>query len=444
MPPGSRHHANLDAFFAAREALRWVADAGVEVAGGIGWPGTRAPGARVADDLYSGTAGVLAALAEARLAGLADFDDHARGAARRLRTMLPEGADSDARAGPDQLVPEADVPDLGLYTGHSGIAAALHMWALASGDDKARANARALTGRIAVMSATAGPAARWRDLLSGQAGVLLVLAQLGDTSVRPVAAGIADQLVGQADWIDGLPDWRPHEDHPAYLPNFSHGLAGIGYALAAAAGPLSRPDLLEVAVLAARRLIQLGARPDGTMAVPHSIPLADRAAPISYGWCHGPTGTVRLFDLLDREQPARGWGEHARACRDAVRASGLPARLYPGFWDNLGQCCGTAGVGEMALDQYQRTGDPQWLAWAQTLAADVLERAISDDHGVRWSHTEHRASPPDLEPQVGRMQGAAGIASWLLRLWRVQRDGPDAATLWWPDRPAVAHRLAGG
>jgi hypothetical protein len=306
MPPGSRHHANLDAFFAAREALRWVADAGVEVAGGIGWPGTRAPGARVADDLYSGTAGVLAALAEARLAGLADFDDHARGAARRLRTMLPEGADSDARAGTDQLVPEADVPDLGLYTGHSGIAAALHMWALASGDDKARANPRALTGRIAVMSATAGPAARWRDL------------------------------------------------------------AGIGYALAAAAGPLSRPDLLEVAVLAARRLIQLGARPDGTMAVPHSIPLAGRAAPISYGWCHGPTGTVRLFDLLDREQPARGWGEHARACRDAVRASGLPARLYPGFWDNLGQCCGTAGVGEMALDQYQRTGDPQWLAWAQT------------------------------------------------------------------------------
>jgi hypothetical protein len=177
--------------------------------------------------------------------------------------------------------------------------------------------------------------------------------------------------------------------------------------------------------------------------VPHSIPLTDNAVPVSYGWCHGPTGTLRLFDLLDREQPARGWGYYARACRDAVRTSGLPARLYPGFWDNLGQCCGTAGVGEMALDEYQRTGDPQWLAWSQTLAADVPDRAISDDHGGRWSHTEHRASPPDLEPKVGWMQAAAGIASWLLRLWRVGRDGPDATTLWWPDRPAVSWHLAG-
>jgi hypothetical protein len=108
---------------------------------------------------------------------------------------------------------------------------------------------------------------------------------------------------------------------------------------------LGGPDLLEIAVLAGRRLIQLGARPDGTMVVPHSIPLADPQAPVSYGWCHGPTGTLRLFELLDRKQPARGWARYARACRRAVWSSGLPARLYPGFWDNLGQCCvGGAGL----------------------------------------------------------------------------------------------------
>jgi hypothetical protein len=33
------------------------------------------------------------------------------------------------------------------------------------------------------------------------------------------------------------------------------------------------------------------------------------------------------------------------------------------------------------------------------------------------------------------MQGTAGIASWLLRLSRVQRDGPEAERIRWPDRP---------
>ena len=137
-----------------------------------------------------------------------------------------------------------------------------------------------------------------------------------------------------------------------------------------------------------------------------------------------------------RPAPARRrLGHPCPAGRRAVRESGLPARLYPGFWDNLGQCCGTAGVGELALDRYQQAGDERWLAWAETLARDVLERSIADEAGVRWSHTEHRARPPELEPAVGWMQGAAGIAGWLLRLARLRRDGPSTPRIWWPDRP---------
>jgi hypothetical protein len=55
---------------AARAALRWVTDAGVSVNGAMTWPSTRAPGAPMSDDLYFGTAGILAALAEAKLGGL--------------------------------------------------------------------------------------------------------------------------------------------------------------------------------------------------------------------------------------------------------------------------------------------------------------------------------------------------------------------------------------
>lgn len=428
------------AFGAAREALRWVTGAAIAADGAAIWPETLAPGALLTDDLYSGTAGILVALAEARLSGIADFDDHARAAVARLRSLAWADPGSRSGAAARDSAHSSEVPDVGLYTGLGGAAAALHMWALVSGDHAAREAARAVVERISDIAAVARPVSEWRDLLSGEAGVLLVLTELGDASVRPVASGIADQIVAEAQWIDGLPDWYPRADTPVFTPNFSHGLAGIAYALAAASTTLQRPELLEIALLAGRRLIRLGGRPDGTLAVPHSIPLVDPDAPVSYGWCHGPTGTLRLFQLLDQKQPEHGWAGSAEACRRAVRSSGLPARLYPGFWDNVGQCCGTAGVGEMALDRYQESGDTQWLAWAVALARDVLNRRIADDSGVRWSHTEHRLSPPELEPALGWMQGAAGIASWLLRLVRVERDGVSAARIWWPDRPVIAQR----
>jgi lantibiotic modifying enzyme len=421
---------------AARAALRWVTDAGVSVNGGMTWPSTRSPGAPLSDDLYFGTAGILAALAEAKLGGLTEFDHHAGAAAERLRQLAQLAAD-DVRVCATELEPEMDEPDLSLYTGLGGVAVALHIWAQVSGDEKADLDARALVRAIAARAAAERSHLRWYDLMSGQAGIMLVLVTLGDQSVRQVASELADQLIAEAQWIDGLPDWYPRRDLQVFQPNFSHGLAGIGFGFAVAGRVLGRADLVDIAIYAARRLIQLGARPDGTLAVPQSIPMANPQAPVSYGWCHGATGTLRLFEQLDQIQPEADWGLYAQASRQGARSSGLPARLFPGFWDNLGQCCGTAGVGEMALDRYQQTGDKEWLAWAETLAVDVLNRSINDESGVRWAHTEHREDPPELEPAVGFMQGTAGIASWLLRLIRVQHDGPGAATIWWPDRPDI-------
>ena len=439
-----RMHGSSDAswagqaYGAAMAALRWVMSTGITTDDGMAWREYTAPGSPICDDLYAGTAGVLAALAEARLGGITEFDDCARAAVRRLRNVASGSAGAEPPATATEPAQSPAIPNTGLYTGLSGMAAALQMWALASGDSDARDGARAIVTKISGIAASTRPVSQWRDLVEGEAGILLVLAELGDAGDKRVASEIADQILSQASWIDGLPDWYPRADHPAFLPNFSHGLAGIGYALGAASTALRRPDLLEVALLAGQRLVRLGSRPDGTIAVPHSIPFADPDAAVSFGWCHGPTGTLRLFQLLDGLQPGHGWSGYAEACRRAVRSSGLPARLYPGFWDNLGQCCGTAGVGEMALDRYQQDGDAKWLDWAVILAQDVLSRRIADESGVRWSHTEHRNDPPDLEPDVGWGQGAAGIASWLLRLARVGEQGPDAAKLWWPDNPVSA------
>lgn len=417
---------------AAIQALRWVVGGAVPAEGGLAWPGSGEPGDELSDDLYYGTAGVLAALTQAQLSGIAEFDEPGRAAAGRLRHVVAGSARALRAADSGGLAGQ----DLGLYSGLAGYAVVLRLWADVTGDAEAADAATDGAAAIAAVAARGGRLSRFNDLLLGEAGIMLALVRVGGPAELPAASVIADRLVAQADWADGGPAWLARNDMSYEMPNFSHGSAGIAFALATASVALERPDLLTVARAAGERLARLGAQPDGTIAVPHSIPLRDPDAPVSFGWCHGPSGTLRLFDLLEQADPGHGWADRAAACRQAVRSSGLPARLYPGFWDNLGQCCGTAGVGEMALDYYQESGDVAWLDWARELAADVLARRTTDAAGVRWSHTEYRASPPDLPPMFGWMQGAAGIAGWLLRLVSVQRDA-GAERLPWPDRPPL-------
>ena len=298
----------ISAFDAGREALRWVTGAAVPAAGGATWPVTRAGGAASSDDLYAGTAGVLFALAEARLSGIADFDSRADAAAGRLRSLVA------ARSGRG---PARAAADNGLYTGLSGHAAALHAWASVSGDDRAAAAARDAIRSVAAIAERGGRVSADRDLLSGEAGILLALVGIGGSAARPAAAVIADRLIAEAEWPDGEPDWYLTDGVSYYLPNFSHGAAGIAYALASASGPLDRPDSLGVALSAGRRLVRLGRRPDGTLAVPRRIPPGGSAAPVSYGWCHGR-----------RHRPAVRAAQPAAAGRGVVRAGrgGPPGR----------------------------------------------------------------------------------------------------------------------
>jgi lantibiotic modifying enzyme len=421
----------------ARDALRWVAGTAVPAEGGVRWPVDLAPGAHLADDMYHGTAGVLISFCEARASGLTEFDDVAARAAGRLRWVAANSA--RWAAGKAAADPDGESCWTGLYEGIAGHAAALRMWAHVSGDAEAATEAITRLAEIGLR----GRANRYNDIISGEAGMLVVLADASELAQAAAAtAAIADRLAGDAAWENGEPDWDLCKGFPYRMPGFSHGAAGIGFALARAGSALGRPDLIDVAALAASRLVRLGVRSDGTLLVPNRGAATPPDDPVSYGWCHGPTGTVRLFSLLEQLRPGQGWAARAQACRQAVRASGLPARLFPGFWDNLGQCCGSAGVAEMALDVYQESSDPEWLAWADSLAQDILSRRISDDAGVRWSNTEFRADPPELPPMVGWMQGAAGIAGFLSRLSRVHADGPAARQLAWPDQVVIGAQAA--
>ncbi len=163
---------------------------------------------------------------------------------------------------------------------------------------------------------------------------------------------------------------------------------------------------------------------------------------MTYTWCHGPAGTSQLFAALSRAGVAEVGGHSTvwlrQRCFDAILDAGVPQRLRPGFWDNDGRCCGTAGVGDVLLDAYQDTTDPERAGWlfgaARTMADALVERAIRDDAGARWRFVEHRIAEPLLPPGTSWMQGSAGIAAFLFRIARVLEQGPTAPVLDRPDQ----------
>ncbi len=391
--------ARLEFADAARQGFGWIGSVAVETQAGLGW---RDPEV-LADDLYSGTAGVLFACAEAAAAGL-DPGQVAAGACARLRHLAGSGADA------------ASLPDDGLFSGWAGVAVALQAWSRATGDPAAGHAAAQLRDQIAgrLLAAPADPE-RYLDIIAGDAGLLLALLPgTPDPLALQAAHTLADRLAAAAEPTPDGPQWRYKAGWPQLMPGFSHGTAGVAYALAAAARTLDRPDLADVATAGARTILAIGDHPTG-WAVPLTIPLNPGRPPVNYGWCHGPAGTARLFVFLDTIDPQPAWRHATEACLQALRDSRLPARLYPGYWDNLARCCGTAGVGQLLLDRYQATGDRALLAWSATLATDLTARALPAPGGVTWSNTEHSKTPPGLPPEPGLMQGTAGIAAYLAR-----------------------------
>ena len=295
----------------------------------------------------------------------------------------------------------------------------------------------------------ASPDARCNDATLGTAAVLLGALW----ALRHGLAGAAELADHAVDIL--LAEQEPREDGTYWpfvplrflltgddvqMPNWSHGQAGIAGALAVAGAELDRPNLVEAAMSGAEHLVTLADTSREGFVAPMTVPDKPGQDPVTFTWCHGPTGTSLLFAALDHAgatdiagEPPAVWH---RRCLHSVRTSGLPERLRPGFWDNDGRCCGTAGVAEVFLDSWQRTGEPDDLAFALHLADTLVERAVLDGPHAYWRFLEHRAPEPLLPPGVGWMQGAAGIAAYLMRLARVLREGrttPTVARLdtWW-------------
>jgi Lanthionine synthetase C-like protein len=281
------------------------------------------------------------------------------------------------------------------------------------------------------------------DLVLGNAGVVLAAVWAGGEHGADIAAAGGQALLAAAERTEGGLDWAMLPGWPSKAPNYSHGTAGVATALAIAGLALGRADFVAAARLGAQHLLAVGSLDDGGFIVPHTLPYSTRdVEPVTYNWCHGPAGTSQLFAALAAAgvDEVAGWpvSRLRHRCLHSILASGVPRRLRPGFWDNDGRCCGTAGVGDVLLDAAQdgadHAQDETLLEAACTMAGALAERVIRDQAGARWRFTEHRQDPPLLPPGTSWMQGAAGIAAFLLRLARVLDKGLSAPVIDRPDQ----------
>jgi hypothetical protein len=278
---------------------------------------------------------------------------------------------------------------------------------------------------------------RWSDqfeLLGGNAGIALGALYVGDLDLAVTA--VTPYLANAHATTSGF-NWENRVGTPARFHHISHGTLGIVEALAAVGAAAQRQDLIDLALAGAADVVSRNEAGNGAFLVPHSDPqhrpeLIER---YSYGWCHGPAGDAQVFRLLAAVTGDAAWTSLAERCWHTVVTSGVPQRLRPGFWDNSGRCCGTAGVLALACDWHVETVAD--IDFAQLLVDDICTRATVDADGARWSNVEHRVTPSDLEPRTGWAMGNAGIIRELLRFERIRAGKSPNYFVAWPDQPPI-------
>ena len=404
----------------------WLRSCAVDSDQGRAWPSSPGQSEAVSTNLYDGTPGVVLFFLQ--------------------RHRATDGADprdlADAIAGADYLLstlPEAPAP-AGFYVGVAGIGFVLDEVYLATEEARFANGVERCVDLIAESALTTDSGITWNrvtDVISGSAGTGLWLLQRArradDRRALELAVQAGRELLARGQPTEHGTQWPMSAGNPRLMPNFSHGTAGVAYFLL----ELHRATLntewadegafLAAAIDGASALRAIATK-DGL--VPHHTPGGEDL--FYLGWCHGPTGTARLFWQLAEQTSDAAYRSDVAAMAQSLRDADLPKGRTPGYWNNVGICCGSAGVAAFLDDLGRSDGDRRDAELIRRLTDDILARGTDGADGLHWVHAEHRTRPDLLIAQTGLMQGAAGIGLWLLQ---AANPGKADARLDWPDSP---------
>jgi len=400
---------------------RWIRDSVVQTENGTTWPAVPGDNDSINNTLYSGTPGVILFFLEAF---------HATGDKAYL---------DDARVGADYLLSTLDrEKGAGLYVGVSGIGYCLEETYKATMEMPYRQGAVRCLDYLKEWAEELENGIQWgetTDIISGNAGTGLFLLYLAeewaDESVLAMARQVGERLLGVGIPAEEGTKWAMNPQYPLLMPNFSHGTAGIAYFLASLYQNTDEQKFLDGALAGARYLKSVAKTDNDVCLIFHHEPEGEDL--FYLGWCHGPVGTARLFYRLFQITNEKEWLQWVEKGARGILDSGIPDQEAPGFWNNVGLCCGSAGVAEFFLSLFQVTKKQEYLDFARRLTEQIRNKSTRDESGIRWMQAEHRTRPDFLQAQTNLMQGAAGIGLWLLRLREFESGKQPLVVL--PDNP---------
>ena len=424
------------------EVEAFLASCRVEGPNGVLWP--RVPGETRSPPrtLYHGSAGVALFYLELhRATGTRRFLDEAVLAGDEILAYLDR----------------QDFVTIGIYSGWPAYIFILAELGKASGESRFGNGASRAISRMADQAQELGDGIGWIEPMpfsdiTGMTGEREVI----DLSIGAAGAGLgflyghrqglddgaldravqtADRLLEMAIDTEAGSNWPMMADmpFPFTAANFAHGAAGVGYLLADLHRATGHQPYLDAALAAADYVLAKAT----TSGDGHLVCHTEEDPSLFYlGVCHGPPGTDRLMVLLSEITGNGKWIDWAHANMTGLLATGAPETRSRGLWENYGQCCGDAGIGDYALSMYRRTGKPDYLEVAERIAATILAASELDDGRRWWTQAEHRSRPTHREAQTGYMQGAAGIGSFLLHLATIEDEAVSKIPL--PDSPFTA------
>jgi len=408
---------------AALEAARWIEASAVETEEGLAWPPVPGEELPLNNWLYGGNAGIVLFFLEAFFS---------TGDSEYLM---------NAQRGADHLLMTMDVEkSTGFYTGISGIGFVLYETYQATRITRYLEGFEKCLRYLGATALEEGQGIQWSatmDIIGGSAGTGLFLLyaydRTGDDNLLELASRVGSRLIELGQPAEGGTKWAMDPDYPRLMPNFSHGTAGIAYYLATLYTKTQNEVFLDAALSGARYLKTIAKTEGNTCLIFHHEPEGEDL--FYLGWCHGPVGTSRLFFRLyeiTRDAEWRGWIERGAK---AILESGIPDKEHEGFWNNVGICCGSAGVADFFLSLYRMTKKREYLDFAIRMTDDLLSGAERAGEGLKWTQAEHRVRPEFLQAQTGLMQGAAGVGLWLLHLDAFEQER--LPRIVFPDNPFI-------
>jgi hypothetical protein len=360
------------------------------------WIGPLAPVSDASPAMRFGSRGIALFLGE--LSAVTDDDDVRRTAIGAIQHALAR-------------VTEAPVTEVAFYVGPLGTACVAARLGRLLGREDLAARARDV-GTSLVVEPTGF------DLMSGAAGRIVGLLALHDVlhdnQLLESAIAVGDRLVSSASPSDNGASWKSaHTPEGTNLTGFSHGAAGIAYALLklfVASGHEDFRLTAEAAMEYERSWFSQGERnwPDLRQMTQYGRPIPTRL-PYSTTWCHGAPGIAISRILAAEVLRDRRYADEATLALGTTRDH---LRLWldsPGA--NYSLCHGLAGNADVLLTGLRsaRLVDVE----SATLIQGVADHGRST-YGGRRAPWPCGATGGGATPSL--MLGWAGIGWFYLRL----------------------------